>query len=123
MGPSTPWLSGWSDFGIDYLAGVQVADVTKAEQIAAEGGGTRLFDGGVKYAIADIGANLLEATRLEIQQVVERRNALKSEMSAWYDRGNGDRFPSFGELEELDDRLSRLDTRYKRLWDARRDTN
>ncbi len=54
MGPSTPWLEEWAGFGIDYLAGVQVVNREKVEQIAAEGGGTRLFGAGVRYAIADL---------------------------------------------------------------------
>lgn len=57
MGPSTPWLAEWAAFGVDFLAGVKVVDRARAEQIAAEGGGTRLFEGGVRYAIADIGGS------------------------------------------------------------------
>lgn len=119
MGPSVPWLVGWTDFGIDFLAGVQITDPAKAEQIAAEGGGTRLFEGGVGYAVADIGASRVQATQLEIQKTVARRQELKSEMDAWYGSGNKGRFSSYAELEEIEIRLSRLDTRYKRLWDAR----
>jgi uncharacterized protein len=54
MGPSTPWLSEWADFGINYLAGVKVVSEEKAEQIAIEGGGVRLFEGGVTYAVVKI---------------------------------------------------------------------
>lgn len=121
MGPSTPWLAGWSDYGIDYVAGVQITDADKAEQIAAEGGGTRLFEGGVYYAVADISENRLTTLRIEIQQTVERRNVLKSQMSEWYDSGNKGRFPAFDELEDINSKLSRLDTCYKRLWDAGQD--
>lgn len=56
MGPSTPWLQEWEDFGINYLAGVVIANPEKTQQIAAEGGGVRLFEeGGVDYALAKIG--------------------------------------------------------------------
>ncbi len=120
MGPSTPWLEQWSEFGVDFLAGVQVVNVAKAEQIAAEGGGTRLFSGGVRYAIADIGEGRLATTQKEIQKTVERRNTLKLEMSAWYEEGKPGRFSGFAELDGLDKQLSRLDTRFKRLWDARK---
>ena len=58
MGPSTPWLQEWREFGVDILAGVQVNDEAKAWQIALEGGGTRLFDGGVRYAVADLRARV-----------------------------------------------------------------
>ena len=54
MGPSTPWLKEWADFGIDYLAGIQVANLEKVIQIISEGGGTRLFDGGAEYVVAKI---------------------------------------------------------------------
>lgn len=56
MGPSTPWLSEWADFGIDILAGVDVVDAKRAECIAMEGGGTRLFGPGVRYAVLDLRA-------------------------------------------------------------------
>jgi uncharacterized protein (DUF4213/DUF364 family) len=51
MGPSLPWLAQWADFGVDYVAGVVVTDPERAFQIAAEGGGTRLFEGGVEYRL------------------------------------------------------------------------
>ncbi|MCC6076776.1 Rossmann-like domain-containing protein [Pseudomonas sp. GCM10022188] len=51
MGPSLPWLEGWGEFGVDYLAGVRVLDGAAAQQVAAEGGGTRLFAGPVEYAL------------------------------------------------------------------------
>lgn len=54
MGPSTPWLPEWRTFGIDFLAGVRVIDRPKAWQIAIEGGGTRLFGEGVRYAVTDL---------------------------------------------------------------------
>lgn len=51
MGPSLPWLEGWRQFGVDYLAGVRVLDAAAAWRVAAEGGGTRLFAGPVEYAL------------------------------------------------------------------------
>lgn len=57
IGPSTPWLPQFADFGIDYLAGVHLHDLDIAQQIAAEGGGVRLFEGGVRYAVAELFAN------------------------------------------------------------------
>ncbi|MEO0810272.1 MAG: DUF364 domain-containing protein [Pseudomonadota bacterium] len=119
MGPSTPWLAQWSKFDVDYLAGVQITDIAKCEQIAAEGGGTRLFEGGVRYAVADISEHRLEQTQKEIQQIVARRNVLTTEMSGWYEAGNQKRYRGFYELEALNDRLYRLDMRYRRLWNAR----
>jgi uncharacterized protein (DUF4213/DUF364 family) len=52
MGPTTPWLSQLADFGIDYLAGVEITDSEKLQQTIAEGGGVRIFETGVRYRIA-----------------------------------------------------------------------
>ncbi|PMR73797.1 DUF364 domain-containing protein [Billgrantia endophytica] len=54
MGPSLPWLSGWRQFGVDYLAGVRVLDADAAHRTVAEGGGTRLFAGPVEYALLEL---------------------------------------------------------------------
>lgn len=55
MGPSLPWLDGWRRFGVDYLAGVRVADPAGVRRVVAEGGGTRLFAGPVEYALMTLG--------------------------------------------------------------------
>lgn len=119
MGPSTPWLAEWAEFGIDFLAGVVPVDPDRAARIAAEGGGTRLFGEGVQYAITDIGAARMAATKERIAATFARRDALKAEMLAWYDAGNQKRFPKRTELETVDATLSALDTQFKRQWDAR----
>lgn len=119
MGPSTPWLSEFSDWGIDFLAGVRVADVELAMQVAEEGGGTRLFDGAVNYALLDIGASGMQALKTDIADTAARRATLKQAMESWYDSGNRERFPQYRELDAVDARLSTLDLRYKRQWDAR----
>ncbi|MEY4581777.1 MAG: hypothetical protein RL701_6480, partial [Pseudomonadota bacterium] len=49
MGPSLPWLADWADFGVDYLAGVVVKEPAAVWQVAAEGGGIRLFESAVEY--------------------------------------------------------------------------
>lgn len=54
MGPTTPWLRELNEFGIDYLAGVTVQDEERLQQTIAEGGGTRIFEGGVGYAVVDL---------------------------------------------------------------------
>lgn len=55
MGPSLPWLAGWREFGVDYLAGVRLRDAAAARQVVAEGGGTRLFADAVEYALLELG--------------------------------------------------------------------
>lgn len=54
MGPTTPWLPQLAMFGVDYLAGVVVEDPALLRRTIAEGGGTRVFDGAVRYAVAAI---------------------------------------------------------------------
>lgn len=119
MGPSAPWLPQLSAFGIDFLAGVVPLDVERAASLVAEGAGTRLFGDGVVYAVADIGTEKLTALKSEIAETAKQRTRLKEAMEAWYTAGNPGRFPGYAELEGVSDCLSGLDTRFKRLWDAR----
>ena len=51
MGPTVPWLPELADFGVDHLAGVQVEDAAALRRTIAEGGGTRIFDSAVRYAV------------------------------------------------------------------------
>lgn len=54
MGPSLPWMASWKDFGVDYLAGIEVMDLNSLWQIAAEGGGTRIFENSVRYRVLSL---------------------------------------------------------------------
>jgi uncharacterized protein (DUF4213/DUF364 family) len=54
MGPTVPWLPELHEFGIDYLAGVEVIDPAKLYQTVAEGGGVRIFDNALRYRIVDL---------------------------------------------------------------------
>jgi hypothetical protein len=54
MGPSVPWLSELAEFGINYLAGVAVADGLLLEQTVAQGGGVRIFEHAVRYHLAKL---------------------------------------------------------------------
>lgn len=56
MGPTVPWLYDLVEFGVDYLAGVQVNNVEKLRQTIAEGGGTRIFDTDLQYRVVDLHA-------------------------------------------------------------------
>lgn len=118
MGPSTPWLPGLSDWGIDFLAGVVVNDVEQLAQTVAEGGGRRIFDEAVSYKVADIGKNRMAAVKDEIALLAAKRDVLKKNMDDWYMQQSR-RFPDLAQLEKVQDELSRLDLIYKRLWDAR----
>lgn len=119
MGPTTPWLGDLAAFGVDFLAGVAVADAGAACDTVVEGGGKRLFDSAVRYHVFDLGAREMDRVKAEIAEVVRQRQTLKEEMEAWYAGARQGSFPRRGELEQLDARLSRLDSRYKRMWDAR----
>lgn len=54
MGPTTPWLPQLAEFGIDYLAGVEIIDTEKLQQTIAEGGGVRIFETGVRYRVLNL---------------------------------------------------------------------
>jgi hypothetical protein len=53
----------------------------------------------------------------QIRRAVTLRDRLKAAMEAWYENRSSGRFPQMAELLSLDERLSRLDSRYKHLWD------
>jgi len=53
-----------------------------------------------------------------ISETVMRRDRLKDAMDRWYASEPGKRFPQKIELVSLDEKLSWLDSRFKRLWDA-----
>ncbi|MDJ0600261.1 MAG: DUF364 domain-containing protein [Crocosphaera sp.] len=55
MGPTLPWLGEFSDFGINYLAGVAVTHPTALRQTVAEGGGVRIFETGIQYHLLSLG--------------------------------------------------------------------
>jgi len=118
MGPTVPWLEALSDFDIDFVAGVRCSDINRATQIASEGGGTRLFEGGVEYSLANLSERRLQTLKGKIAETVSKRNALKAEMETWYHREKVKPFPQAGSLDNIDTRLSALDTAFKRLWDA-----
>jgi uncharacterized protein (DUF4213/DUF364 family) len=122
MGPSAPWLEGLADYGIDFLAGVVPVDAVMAARIASEGGGTRLFGDGVRYAVADIGAHNLAALKARIADTAAKHTALQRDMEAWYAQGKQKRFPRYAALEDMTALLAQLDTAYKRQWDVRNPT-
>lgn len=118
MGPTTPWLGQFSRFNVDFIAGVQVEDADLAECIAAEGGGTRLFEGGVRYALANISSKRLQHLKQNIAKTYQLRNDLKDTLDTCLREKNGQHTPILKKLDEVDANLSTLDTAYKRLWDA-----
>ena len=119
MGPTTPWLPELYHFGIDFLAGVEIADRETLRATVAEGGGVRIFDAGVRYRVAALGVGEATAwTKQLIAQTAAGKETLTRAMADWYERGETRRFPRYAELEVVNRRLSRLDTCFKRLWDG-----
>lgn len=119
MGPTVPWLSELSEFGVDFIAGVKVTDRELLKHTIAEGGGTRIFETGVQYHVADLGQKEMQSCKAIISELYGKREALKNEMDTWYNNASSGRFPRFNELQEIEKTLSQYDSRYKRLWDAR----
>lgn len=119
MGPTVPWLPELAEFGVDFIAGVNVMQSQLLSQTVAEGGGTRIFESGLQYAVADLGQTEMKWYETAIGDLVARRESLKRAMDSWYTDGNKLRFPKYNELDVIDKELSQLDIRYKRMWDAR----
>lgn len=118
MGPTTPWLPQLHEFGINYLAGVDIIDANALYHTAAQGGGVRIFHNSVRYRIADLNpSNSMTWLKQQIAACVAEKNRLTEAMDNWYKAGNTSRFPGYRLLEETHSRLSRLDSSYKPLWD------
>jgi Uncharacterized conserved protein len=118
MGPSLPWLPQWHEFGIDYLAGVEVLDPELLFHTVAQGGGVRIFEQAVRYRIATLNPTLsMVWLRSQIAECAAQRVHLLQQMEDWYASGNHDRFPDHPQLEAVAQRLSRMDTSFKQLWD------
>jgi len=119
MGPTLPWLAELAAFGVDFLAGVAVDDAAALRSTVAEGGGMRIFEGPVSYRLLDLRAGEMEQMKSEIAGLAQQRGQLKEQMERWYSGSHRGAFPGRETLEQVDRDLSQLDSRYKRLWDAR----
>jgi uncharacterized protein (DUF4213/DUF364 family) len=121
MGPTLPWLPEFADYGIDYLAGVEVLDAAALRRTVAEGGGVRIFEGPVRYRLAGLGEeHRLAWLRERIADVYAKKEVLTLGMDDWYRTRSG-RFPELARLEGLQRRLSALDSAYKALWDRQQE--
>ncbi len=119
MGPTAPWLPEIHEFGIDYLAGVEVIDAEKLYQTVAEGGGVRIFDNALRYRIVDLTPDTSMAwLKEQIAQDYAEKQRLNKSMEDWYGSGKKGRYPALSLLEQVTAKLSRMDSSYKRLWDV-----
>lgn len=119
MGPTVPWVEELAEFGVDFLAGVRIVADEALRQTVMEGGGTRIFENGVQYCVMDIGAQAMQRHKDDIARLFRERDGLKREMELWYAHRQAGRFPKYRRLEVIERQLSVLDSRYKRMWDAR----
>lgn len=118
MGPTMPWLPQLHEFGIDYLAGVEVTDPAALYHAAAEGGGVKIFSQGLRYRVAELSPdNSMRWLKQQIADCAAERSRLNESMDRWYADGNSQRYPDYGLLEQVNKRLSRMDSSYKSLWD------
>lgn len=118
MGPTTPWLPELYHFGIDYLAGVDVANAERLRATICEGGGVRLFDEGVRYRVAPLTNQAAQGwSRSLIAATVRQKEELLEGMATWYGQGRTRRYPGYQCLDGVNRRLSRLDSCFKTLWD------
>lgn len=118
MGPTVPWLPQLHEFGVDYLAGVEITDPNALYHTAAQGGGVKIFSQGLRYRIAELTPSIsLSWLKQQIADCASERTQLKQQMESWYAAGQNQRFAKTQLLERVDARLSRLDSSYKVLWD------
>ncbi|MDD5578159.1 MAG: DUF364 domain-containing protein [Methylobacter sp.] len=119
MGPTVPWLPQLHEFGIDYLAGVEITDAAALYHTAAQGGGVRIFNQGLRYRIAELTPSTsMTWLKQQIADCVAEKIRLTIEMESWYSAGYTSRFPAYQLLEQANTRLARLDSGYKPLWDS-----
>lgn len=118
MGPTVPWLPQLHEFGVDYLAGVEITDPEALYQTASQGGGVRVFEQGLRYRVAELTPSVsLGWLKRQIADCAAEKAQLTQDMENWYAAGNNCRFPKYPLLERINTRLSRLDASYKPLWD------
>jgi uncharacterized protein (DUF4213/DUF364 family) len=118
MGPTVPWLPQLHEFGIDYLAGIEITDAEDLYHTAAQGGGVRIFSHGLRYRIAELTPSASMAwLKQQIAECAEEKHRLSQGMEYGYSEGNTKSLPQYTLLEQTDKRLSHLNSSYQALWD------
>ncbi|MGD0959599.1 MAG: DUF364 domain-containing protein [Methylomonas sp.] len=118
MGPTVPWLPQLHEFGIDYLAGVEVYDNYTLQHTVAQGGGVRIFGNGLRYRLAELNpATGMNWLKRQIADCAAEKSRLTAAMENWYNAGNTARFPDYRLLEGVNNQLACMDGSYKQLWD------
>lgn len=65
---------------------------------------------------------ILRNLREEIIALIERREALREQMTQWHSDGRATRFPFIAQLRAIDTQIENLDARYKALQHSSRDS-
>jgi len=114
MGPTVPWLAELTNFGIDYIAGITVQDEVKLQTIVKEGGGVRIFDEAVSYAVLDIAEYDRKWMETAIDDLVSHSEQLRRKLtlSNLSEQKLGELVK---QLNRLDIEISQMDRRYARL--------
>lgn len=115
MGPTVPWLEDLADYGVDYLAGVLPQNPELIRQTVMEGGGTRLFDGPVRYGLIDLASSELGWLDNAIDDLVSRRNQMLRVMAASH-LSNLEHQAYLKILAQLDSELLELERRHRQMW-------
>lgn len=120
MGPTVPWLSQLHEFGIDYLAGVEITDPEALYHAAAEGGGVKIFGQGLRYRVAELTPDhSIRWLKQQVDDCAAEKSRLSEAMEQWEADGNHQRYPDYELLEQVSSRLTRMESSYKALWEAR----
>lgn len=114
MGPTVPWLAELTNFGIDYIAGVTVQDESKLLTVVKEGGGVRIFDEGVGYAVLDIAEYEKRWMETAIDDLVTRSESVRRRLSL-PNLPEGKLGELMGQLSRLDVEIGQMDLRYTQL--------
>ena len=107
MGPTLPWFFQWHEFGINYLADIEVIYPIKLYQTFAEGCGVRIFENGAPYRIVELTpANKMTWLKTRITKDYNEKQELTLAIEQWYSSEKNERFPGFNQLNDVTKRLS-----------------
>ena len=85
MGPTLLWFPQWHEFGINYLADIEVIYPIKLYQTFAEGCGVRIFENGAPYRIVELTpANNMTWLKTRIAQDYNEKEELTLAIEQWY---------------------------------------
>jgi hypothetical protein len=114
MGPTVPWLAELTNFGIDYIAGVTIHDEAELQTVVKEGGGVRIFDNAVRYAVLDIAEYEKKWMETAIDDLVTRSEQVRRRLTL-PNLPEEKLYELMRQLNRLDVEISQMDIRYTQL--------